>query len=103
MSWKDVVLHGSAAISKLCAEYEITDTRLPTAKYRIKVFERRDSFFASPNVAVKGSDAAPEWIGGLGRTELEALQDAIARMGEQFALRSTWNDNDLEWSDPVDF
>ncbi|WP_394833963.1 hypothetical protein LVJ94_46405 [Pendulispora rubella] len=103
MNWKNVALHGSNGIARVCGEYEITDTRLPAAKYKIKVLERRESFFASPNVAVKESDGTPEWIGGLGRTELEALQDAIARMGERFALRSRWNEDELEWSDPRDF
>jgi len=67
MDWKDVNLHGSGAIARMCAQYEITDTRLPTAKYKIKILERRGSFLASPNIAVKRSDGTPEWIGGLGK------------------------------------
>ena len=104
MNWKNLHLHGSAAISRLCGEYVIDDVlRVPGTQYRIKVFERMDDYLALPNIGFRMSDGSVDGTCGLGASEHEALQNAIAGVGELLASRATWNEEDIEWSDPRDF
>jgi hypothetical protein len=103
MDWKKVNLHGSGGIARVCGEYVIADTRIPGAKYRIKVLERESDFFAVPNVAVRGADGEADWIGGGGGTEVEALQGAIANLGGMLAAKREWSEDEVVWSDAVDF
>jgi len=102
--WKDVDLCGSRGISRLCAEYVIHDVpRVPGAKYRIKVFERDADFIAVPDIQFRSPDGRFDGTCGLGHSELEALQDAIASVGALLASRPTWEEEDVEWTDPRDF
>lgn len=105
MEWKAIALHGAASIARVVGVYEVQDMRgIPWVKYKIKVLQRGvDDYAAFPNVCVKGEDGTPNWISGLGRTEPEALQDAVKQMGEELSLRSAWKTEDFEWSDPHDF
>jgi hypothetical protein len=104
MNWKKMQLHGADGIAKLCGVYELTDAhRLPGGKFKIKVLERTDDFIAVPNVCTKSEGGQPEWICGLGATELEALQDAIERIMLDLSSKDEWGEEDLEWSDPRDF
>jgi hypothetical protein len=105
MGWRTIGLHGATSIARVANLYEVQDLRgVPWSKYKIKVLDRGDDgFLAVPNVCVKDADGTPDWIAGLGRTEAEALQDAIKRFGEVLSLRQTWRPDDFEWSDPHDF
>lgn len=104
MSWRGVNLHGSLAISRLCGEYVIEDhVRVPARQYRIKVFERRDDFLALPNLRFRTPDGSVDGICGLGASELDALQDALERVGELLSSKSRWENGDVEWADPRDF
>jgi hypothetical protein len=104
LDWRRIDLHGSVAISRLCGEYVIHDfLRVPGTKYRIKVFEREADFFALPNIAFRSADGSVDSTCGLGATELEALQDALAGVGALLASRPSWSESDLEWIDPRDF
>ena len=102
--WKDVDLCGSRGISRLCTEYVIHDVpRVPGAKYLIEVFERDADFIAVPDIHFRNADGIVDGTSGLGSTELEALQDAIASVGALPASRPTWEEEDVEWADPRDF
>ncbi len=104
MTWKEVNLHGSLAISRLCGEYVIDDhLRVASVSYRIKVFERHDDFMALPNLRFRTADGSVDGTCGLGATEVEALQDAVARVSELLASRPKWDEDDLDWVDPRDF
>lgn len=103
MGWKTIDLHGAADISRVVAVYEVGDLRVPWSRYKIKVLERtKGDFLASPNVCVKVG-GVPDWIGGLGNSELEALQDAVFRISEILSGRQDWGEHDFEWADPNDF
>jgi len=103
-NWKEIDLHGSVGISRLCGEYVIHDVaRIAGTKYRIKVFERRDDFLALPNIAFRAPDGSVDGTCGLGATELEALQDAIKGVAELLSSRPKWEEGDLDWVDPRDF
>lgn len=104
MSWKLVDLHGSVAISRLCGEYVIYDVaRIPGTMYRIKVFERKDGYYALPNIRFRLPDGSVDGTSGLGATEIEALQDAINGVAELLSSRPNWAEADLDWVDPRDF
>jgi len=104
MTWKEVNLHGSLAISRLCGEYVIDDhLRVPGTSYRIKVFERSADFMALPNLRFRTPDGSVDGTCGLGATEVEALQDAVARVSELLASRPRWDEEGLDWADPRDF
>ncbi|MBN8229647.1 hypothetical protein JYK02_19230 [Corallococcus macrosporus] len=104
MSWNAIPLRGAASISRVANIYEVQDLRAPSTRYRIKVLERAlGDFLAVPNLCVKTRTGEPDWIAGLGRTELEALEDAIARMGEALGAAERLTPDDFEWSDPHDF
>lgn len=103
-SWKELELHGAAAISRLCGEYVVTDVRrVPGTKYRIKVFERANDFIGLPDIRFRNPDGSVDGTCGLGATELEALQDAITQVAKVLASRAQWSERDIEWADPRDF
>lgn len=104
MTWKNVDLHGSIAISRVVGEYVVDDhPRVPSTSYRIKVFERSEDFLALPNLRFRARDGSVDGTCGLGATELEALQDAIARVSELLASRPRWEEGDVDWIDSRDF
>jgi hypothetical protein len=105
MNWKTIDLHGAAKIERVVGIFEVSDTRgLPWPRYKIKVLERSSgSFVAVANVCVKDTKGAPDGEAGLGRTEVEALQDFITRFGERLNSRRDWRDADFDWSDPREF
>jgi hypothetical protein len=104
MTWKNIALHGAQRIAKVCAVYEITDSqRLPNAAFKIKVLERAQDFLAVPNVCVLSAEGLPEWISGIGSTELAALEDALSRIMSDLQQREEWQEDQLAWSDPRDF
>lgn len=104
MNWKEINLHGSVAILRLCGEYVVeAGLRIPVSGYRIKVFERGDHFVARPNVRFRMPDGSVDGTSGLGATELDALQDAITGVADLLASRSRWTEADLDWVDPRDF
>jgi hypothetical protein len=105
MDWRAINLYGAASISRVVGVFEVSDLRgVPWTRYKIKVLERgAGDFIALPNVCVKGEHGVPEWMSGLGRTDIEALQDLVERLGEMLRSRSNWRPEDFEWSDPHDF
>jgi hypothetical protein len=105
MDWRAIDLHGAARISRVVNVFEIRDMRgIPWTKYKIKVLEEGSGgFLAVANVRVKNVDGTPDGEAGLGRTEVEALQDLIKRLGERLKSRKDWRDEDFEWTDPQDF
>jgi hypothetical protein len=105
MDWRTINLYGAASISRVVGVFEVRDLRgVPWTQYKIKVLERGvEDFIALPNVCVKSEKGVPEWISGLGRTDVEALQDVIQRLGETLMSRTNWRTEDFEWSDPHDF
>ncbi|NOK32980.1 hypothetical protein [Corallococcus exercitus] len=104
MSWSAINLRGAARISRVANIYEVQDRRVPSTRYKIKVLERDiGDFLAVPNLCVKTRTGEPDWTAGLGRTELEALEDAIGRMGEALGTAERLTPDDFEWSDPRDF
>ena len=104
MSWKAITLHGANSISRVASYFEVQDFRVPGTKYRVKVLERAlGDFLALPNVCMKGGTGTPEWIAGLGRTETEALQDAVDCINEALASAERRTPEDFEWSDSRDF
>lgn len=104
MHWKQINLHGSASISRLCGEYTIHDVvRVPGTKYRIKVYERESDYIALPNIAFRTPEGRVDGTCGLGRTEVEALQSAVEGVSEWLSSRANWEEEDIEWSDSRDF
>jgi hypothetical protein len=105
MDWRAIDLRGAALISRVVGLFEVCDMRgIPWTKYKIKVLERSfGEFLAVPNVCAKDANGAPDWIGGLGRTQSEALQDLLTQMDEVLSSRTDWQVEDFEWSDPQDF
>jgi hypothetical protein len=78
--------------------------RLPFPSFKVKVVERADgSFSASPNVALRGLDGEPDWIGGLGASVEEALEDALRRFARNLDERAELSAADFAWSDPSEF
>jgi len=105
MDWKAIDLHGAASISRVVNVFEIRDMRgIPWTKYKIKVLEEGSGgFLAVANVSVKDANGTADGEAGLGRTEGEALQDLITRLGKRLNSRKDWRDEDFEWTDPQDF
>ena len=104
MAWKDIELKGAIGIARICAVYEITDQhRLPGGKFKIKVLEREEDYIAIPNVCVRSESGMPEWTCGLGKSDMEALQDAVDRIMTDLGTKDEWSEEDLVWSDPRDF
>nr|UYH37509.1 hypothetical protein [Myxococcaceae bacterium MCy9487] len=103
MNWNTITLHDAASISSVVNVYEVKDLRVPGAKYKIKTIERADKdFLALPNLGVKNNVGIPDWTAGLGRTEIEALQDALFRLDEAFKTADRLIPEDFEWSVPRD-
>ncbi|MDQ3335208.1 MAG: hypothetical protein M4D80_08600 [Myxococcota bacterium] len=104
MDWKTANLFGATDISRICGVYEIGSMKVPGTKFKIKVLERgRGDFLAVPNVCLKASDGSEDWIAGLGKTELEALEDALKWFMGALQQREHVVPEDFEWSDPNDF
>jgi hypothetical protein len=107
MKWARVNLQGATGISRVCGVYEVDDLmRVPDGKYKVKVLQRGpEEFVAYPNICVKSSPGGiPEWTSGLGRTEEEAIEKALASLGAQLAaLNGSLQRERFEWSDPVEF
>lgn len=105
MDWKDVSLCGATMLSRVCGEYEVIAPNIPYGgRFKIKVLERRDgTFLAMPNVCLKAADGSPDWSGGSGRSEAEALQALLKWFMEELQKRGSCSPHDFEWSDPRDF
>src|SRR5262245_3865777 len=105
MTWRDVKLFGATRISRVCGIYEIIETtKVPGTKFKVKVLERGPGdFVAIPNICLKAPDGSPDGMAGLGRSEVEALQDALKWFMGELAKRDSCTPDDFEWSDPVDF
>lgn len=105
-AWMKTPLHGAGRIERVVGEYRIWDiARVPNASYWIKVVQcgERD-FHASPNIAVRNLDGTPDWIGGGGTTEVEALENALASLAGEFdKLGGDVDPARFEWADPRDF
>lgn len=105
MNWKDVNLSGTTMLSRVSAEYEVIAPKVPYGgRFKIKVLERMDgSFFAVPNVCLKTADGSPDWLGGSGRSEAEALENVLRSFMNEIQKREPCVPDEFEWSDPADF
>lgn len=105
MTWKEIDLCGATSVARVCNEYEFHELKkVPGTKFRIKVLERTDGgYIALPNVAVRGPDGYGDGRAGLGRTEAEALQNAVRAFMDDIAALSEPTEASFEWSDPSDF
>jgi hypothetical protein len=102
LPWTAINKHGAGSIRRVCGVYEIFDqARVPDARYKIKVLQRaEDDFVALPNFCVKSTG----WRSGLGRTEAEALQDALSWLGKDLdSLGGSLQRDRFEWADPKEF
>jgi hypothetical protein len=106
MTWAKVNLHGAKSIARVCGVYEIHDfLRIPEGKFKIKVLQRGpDEYVAYPNICVRSPAGIPGWTSGMGRSEEEALEDALKALAADLdALRGSLERERFEWSDPTDF
>lgn len=105
MSWKDINLYGATMLSRVCGEYEVIAPKVPYGgRFKIKVLERMDgSFLAIPNVCRKTADGSPDWLGGSGRSESEALEHLLSALMQQIQECDSCDPDEFEWSDPTDF
>jgi hypothetical protein len=109
MDWTDVNTKGVIGIDRVAEVFEIwTDERLPFAKFKIKVLERKNGgFLGVPNVAVRNPvTGEPEWISGLGLTISEALADTLKSFFSEIdghASQAMFDDCAFAWSDPEEF
>ena len=104
--WRDMRVEGLLICDRIVAVFQVTDSlaRLPFAFFKVKVLERSNgSFFACPNVAIRGPTGDPEWIGGLGNTIDEAVEDGLRSFFGTWGDRRDLTDEDFAWSDPQDF
>jgi len=104
-NWRNINLFGATEIARVCGVYEITEMQyIPGTKFKIKVLERaKEDFIAIPNVSFRISDNTVDGMAGLGRTEEEALEDALRWFMEELMKRTDWSPNDFEWDDPIEF
>ncbi len=105
MDWRAINLRGATSIARVVNVFEIRDMRgVPWTKYKIKVLEEASGgFLAVANVCVRNDQGVSDGEAGLGRTEGEALQDLLTRLGDRLNSRQDWRDEDFEWTDPQDF
>ena len=97
-NWRIVKLHGATELRKLVGIYELSVKGL-VRFIEFKVFERKDDFIAFPNAAKKNSDGYPDWTSGLGKSEVEALQDGIMYLMKDFSTISDLNDDKIIYRD----
>jgi hypothetical protein len=104
--WRGTRVEGLFVCERVVAVLHVSDslTRLPFARFKVKVLERPDgTFFACPNVAIRGVTGDAEWIGGLGDSIDEAVADCLRYFYGTWAERSELVESDFVWSDPQDF
>jgi hypothetical protein len=103
MNWKEIELKGAGSIARVCAVYELSDNRLPAGGFKIKVLERENDYIALPNIRFRLESGVIDGTCGLGRSEIEALQDAFECVMAELGTKDEWLEEELEWSDPSDF
>lgn len=105
-SWRQLKIDGLGPIARVAAVFEIGPPLelLPFAKFKVKIIERDDgSFLGVPNVAKVGLDWQPEWIGGLGASVEEALEDALRNFVQSLGNRTDLAEDSFAWAEPEDF
>ncbi len=75
-NWRAVDLFGASKIQKLVGVYELFIPGL-IRFVEIKIVDQGNCFAAYPNAVKKDKDGYPDGTCGFGKSELEALQDAI--------------------------
>jgi hypothetical protein len=108
MDWKNIKLSGASRISRVCGEYEVVAPKVPHGgRFKIKVLEEVEEsdgmFFAMANVCLKDSKGSPDWLGGFGKSEVEAIEKLLKWFMDELAKRESCTPDDFEWSDPLDF
>jgi len=104
--WREMRVEGLLVCERVVAVFHVSDSlaRLPFARFKVKVLERPDgTFFACPNVAVRGPAGDAEWIGGFGVTIDEAVEDGLRFFFGTWADRQDLTESDFVWSDLHDF
>jgi hypothetical protein len=105
-SWRELRVEGLGPVQRVAAMFQIGPplANLPFPSFKVKVIERANgSFLAVPNVAVRAADGAPDWIGGLGASVEEALENALQYFVRNLGGRAELSEQDFVWSDPVEF
>jgi hypothetical protein len=105
-NWKEIKVEGIGSIEKVVAEFHIWSTeKIPYGKFKVKIFESQNgSFTGSPNIAVKSlEDDSPDWIGGMGTSIEEALEDTLKCFMDTLKGREDLTEEDFEWSAHEDY
>lgn len=75
-NWKMLDLCGATKIQKVIGIYELIIPGL-IRNVEVKIIENDKGFIAYPNVVKKDGNGYPDGICGLGKSEMEALQDLL--------------------------
>ena len=104
-SWKNMELFGASGIERVRGEYQVwVPGPFPGAKFKVKVLERTDgTFLAVSNVCFRSFDGSTDGQAGMGRTEVQALEDLLSWFMAELQSRDGRAEGDFEWSDPQDF
>src|SRR4051794_21063686 len=104
--WQHLRVEGLGPVERVAAIFQVGPPLawLPFASFKVKVVERPDgSFLGVPNVAVRAADGSPDWVGGLGDTVEEALEDALNYLVRSLDGRRDLPEDAFAWSDLHDF
>lgn len=102
--WKTVDLGDATTIDRVWDIFEVDHPKIPGRRFKVKVLERRaGDFLAVPNVFLKSANGTTEYITGLGRSGIEALDDLLRRFLPPLATADPEDPDRFDWSDPRDF
>lgn len=104
--WRHLRVASLGPISRQVAVFQIGPplAQCPFPSFKVKVLERADgSFLGVPNVACRAVDGSPDWIGGLGATIEEALEDALQWFSKSLSEHPSSRESDFVWADAEEF
>jgi hypothetical protein len=104
--WRELRVDGLGPVERVVAVFQVGPplARLPFPSFKVKVIERANgSFLACPNVVVRRTNGEADWIGGLGASVEEALEDALRRFVRNLGDRQELSEADFAWADPLEF
>jgi hypothetical protein len=104
--WRNLKVEGLGPVAREVAVFQVGPplARLPFASFKVKVIERPDgSYLGLPNVARRSADGSPDWIGGLGASIEEALEDTLRWFVRSLNEDDDTTEEDFVWAAPEDF
>jgi hypothetical protein len=104
--WRNLRVDGLGPVSRVAAVFQVGPpvAALPFASLKVKVIERADgSFLGVPNVARRTPDGSPDWVGGLGASIEESLEDTLRWFARSVGNGEGLREDDFEWAAPEDF